>query len=227
MFHASVSSFFYISDMNSVEWQMNPYYDAFVKWQMRKLKKLGKVVKDMRYTIYSPLDGQPCADHDRTTGEGVLPQEYVLIKMEVISPFPPKLKSLEGRKVYLAAAILRPETMYGQTNCWVLPDGMYSAFEINDTDVFILTARSTFNLAYQHLSCVPGKPTCLCELSGSDLFGLPLKSPLAFNETMNGNRNGVEEGGGGISRTTEKRIWQLRAAASNRAVSQGTLGSLL
>jgi len=41
---------------------MNPYYDAFVKWQMRKLKKLGKVVKDMRYTIYSPLDGQPCAD---------------------------------------------------------------------------------------------------------------------------------------------------------------------
>jgi leucyl-tRNA synthetase len=104
---------------------MNPYYDAFVKWQMRKLKKLGKVVKDMRYTIYSPLDGQPCADHDRATGEGVQPQEYVLIKMEVISPFPPKLKSLEGRKVYLAAATLRPETMYGQTNCWVLPDGMY------------------------------------------------------------------------------------------------------
>ncbi|EER92418.1 hypothetical protein BDA96_01G434100 [Sorghum bicolor] len=163
---------------------MNPYYDAFVKWQMRKLKKLGKVVKDMRYTIYSPLDGQPCADHDRATGEGVQPQEYVLIKMEVISPFPPKLKALEGRKVYLAAATLRPETMYGQTNCWVLPDGMYGAFEINDTDVFILTARSALNLAYQHLSRVPEKPTCLCELSGNDLIGLPLKSPLAFNDTI-------------------------------------------
>jgi len=163
---------------------MNPYYDAFVKWQMRKLKKLGKVVKDMRYTVYSPLDGQPCADHDRATGEGVQPQEYVLIKMEVISPFPPKLKALEGRKVYLAAATLRPETMYGQTNCWVLPDGMYGAFEINDTDVFILTARSALNLAYQHLSRVPEKPTCLCELSGTDLIGLPLKSPLAFNETI-------------------------------------------
>jgi leucyl-tRNA synthetase len=131
---------------------MNPYYDAFIKWQMRKLKKLGKVVKDMRYTIYSPLDGQPCADHDRATGEGVQPQEYVLIKMEMISPFPPKLKSLEGRKVYLAAATLKPETMYGQTNCWVLPDGMYGAFEINGTHVFILTTRSAFNLAYQHLS---------------------------------------------------------------------------
>lgn len=34
--------------------------------------------------IYSPLDGQPCADHDRATGEGVGPQEYVLIKMRAL-----------------------------------------------------------------------------------------------------------------------------------------------
>jgi leucyl-tRNA synthetase len=163
---------------------MNPFYDAFVRWQMRKLKKMGKVVKDMRYTIYSPLDGQPCADHDRATGEGVLPQEYVLIKMEVIPPFPHKLRVLEGKNVYLAAATLRPETMYGQTNCWVLPDGKYGAFEINDTDVFILTARSALNLAYQKLSRVPEKPTCLAELSGNDLIGLPLKSPLSFNEII-------------------------------------------
>ncbi|VAH06366.1 unnamed protein product [Triticum turgidum subsp. durum] len=163
---------------------MNPFYDAFVRWQMRKLKKMGKVVKDLRYTIYSPLDGQPCADHDRATGENAQPQEYVLIKMEVIPPFPPKLKVLEGKNVYLAAATLRPETMYGQTNCWVLPNGIYGAFEINDADVFILTARSALNLAYQNLSRVPEKPTCLAELSGNDLIGLPLKSPLSFNEII-------------------------------------------
>ncbi|KAK1663610.1 hypothetical protein QYE76_051769 [Lolium multiflorum] len=163
---------------------MNPYYDAFVRWQMRKLKKMGKIVKDMRYTIYSPLDGQPCADHDRASGEGVQPQEYVLIKMKVIPPFPPKLKALEGKNVYLAAATLRPETMYGQTNCWVLPDGKYGAFEINETDVFIVTARSALNLAYQHLSRVPEKPTCLVELAGNDLIGLPLRSPLSFNEII-------------------------------------------
>ena len=111
-------------------------------------------------------------------------RKNVLIKMEVVSPFPPRLKALEGRKVYLAVATLRPETMYGQTNCWVLPDGIYGAFEINGTDVFILTARAALNLAYQHLSRVPEKPTCLCELSGNDLIGLALKSPLAFNETI-------------------------------------------
>ncbi|KAI8022552.1 Leucine--tRNA ligase, cytoplasmic [Camellia lanceoleosa] len=121
---------------------------------MRKLKKLGKIVKDLRYTVYSPLDGQPCADHDRASGEGVIPQEYTLIKMEVIPPLPPMLRALEGRKVYLAAATLGPETM------------------------------AALNLAYQKLSRVPEKPTCLVELIGNDLIGLPLRSPLSFNEVI-------------------------------------------
>ncbi|KAF8376925.1 hypothetical protein HHK36_030296 [Tetracentron sinense] len=163
---------------------MNPFYDSFVRWQMRKLKEMGKIVKDMRYTIYSPLDGQPCADHDRASGEGVQPQDYTLIKMEVLPPFPAKLRDLEGRRVFLAAATLRPETMYGQTNSWVLPDGKYGAFEINETDVFIVTERAALNLAYQKLSKVPEKLTCLVELTGYDLIGLPLKSPLAFNEII-------------------------------------------
>ncbi|KAB1208566.1 Leucine--tRNA ligase, cytoplasmic [Morella rubra] len=163
---------------------MNPFYDSFVRWQMRKLKSLGKIVKDVRYTIYSPLDGQPCADHDRASGEGVQPQEYTLIKMEVLSPFPPKLGVLEGRRVFLAAATLRPETMYGQTNAWVLPDGKYGAFEITDTEVLILTQRAALNLAYQSYSRIPEKPSCLVELTGSDLIGLPLRSPLSFNEII-------------------------------------------
>ncbi|XP_054824535.1 leucine--tRNA ligase, cytoplasmic isoform X2 [Prosopis cineraria] len=163
---------------------MNPYFDSFVKWQMRKLKSMGKVVKDIRYTIFSPLDGQPCADHDRASGEGVQPQEYTIIKMEVLQPFPPKFGVLEGRKVYLAAATLRPETMYGQTNAWVLPEGKYGAFEVNETDVFILSKRAALNLAYQNHSRVPEKPTCLLDLTGYDLIGLPLKSPLSFNEVI-------------------------------------------
>jgi leucyl-tRNA synthetase len=66
----------------------------------------------IRYTIYSPFDRQPCADHDRASGEGVMPQEYTLIKLELITPFPAKLKPLEGiKKVYLVPGTLRPETM--------------------------------------------------------------------------------------------------------------------
>ncbi|CAK9168178.1 unnamed protein product [Ilex paraguariensis] len=163
---------------------MNRFFDSFVRWQMRKLKAIGKIVKDLRYTIYSPLDGQPCADHDRASGEGVIPQEYTLIKMEVVPPFPLKLGVLEAKKVYLAAATLRPETMYGQTNSWVLPEGKYGAFQINETEVYILTERAALNLAYQGLSHVPEKLTCLVELTGQDLIGLPLRSPLAYNEII-------------------------------------------
>nr|GEV34937.1 leucine--tRNA ligase, cytoplasmic-like [Tanacetum cinerariifolium] len=60
--------------------------------------------------------------------------------------------------------------------------GKYDAFEINEWEVFVMTERAARNLAYQHLSRVPEKPTCLVELTGQDLIGIPLRSPLSFNE---------------------------------------------
>ena len=101
---------------------VNPYYDAFVRWQFVRLKEREKVKFGKRYTVFSPRDGQPCMDHDRSSGEGVGPQEYTLVKMAVREPYPEALKAVSGSKVYLVAATLRPETMYGQTNCWVQPE---------------------------------------------------------------------------------------------------------
>lgn len=93
----------------------NPYYDTFVRWQVNKLYKLGKIKFGERYTIYSPKDGQPCMDHDRQEGEGFGPQEYTGMKMEVVEWSPAAKEAIEakvgGRKVYLVAATLRPETM--------------------------------------------------------------------------------------------------------------------
>ncbi|CAG8656467.1 11352_t:CDS:2, partial [Scutellospora calospora] len=94
----------------------NPYYDSFVQWQMRKLKELNKVKFGERYTIYSPFDGQPCMDHDRQSGEGVGPQEYTGIKLQVIEwsneaqNILGSVKELENKNIYLVAATLRPET---------------------------------------------------------------------------------------------------------------------
>jgi len=48
-----------------------------------RLKERNKVKYGKRYTIFSPKDNQPCMDHDRSSGEGVGPQEYTLIKMKV------------------------------------------------------------------------------------------------------------------------------------------------
>lgn len=58
-------------------------------------------------------------------------------------------KSLDGRNVYLVAATLRPETMYGQTSCFLLPSGDYIAIEMKNDEVFICSERSANNLAYQ------------------------------------------------------------------------------
>ena len=98
----------------------NPYYDSFVRWQVNKLHSLQKIKFGERYTIYSPKDGQPCMDHDRQDGEGVNPQEYTCIKMEVVGWSSAAKAEVEGevggRKVYLVAATLRPETMWVLAN---------------------------------------------------------------------------------------------------------------
>lgn len=61
---------------------LNPYYDRFVKWQFEKLSEKNLLKFGKRYVIYSKLDDQPCADHDRTIGEGIEPAEYQIILIE-------------------------------------------------------------------------------------------------------------------------------------------------
>ena len=90
-------------------------------------------------------------DHDRSSGEGVGPQEYTLIKMKALDPLPSKLAKLGSAPIYLVAATLRPETMYGQTNCWIRPDMKYIAFKVckEGEEIFVCTSRAAKNMAYQ------------------------------------------------------------------------------
>ena len=59
------------------------------------------------------------------------PQEYTGIKMQVLEPYPASLAALAGKAVFLVAATLRPETMYGQTNCWMHPTITYVAWQVS------------------------------------------------------------------------------------------------
>lgn len=163
---------------------VNPFYDSFIKWQFEVLRRAGKIVKDKRFAVFSPLDKQPCADHDRASGEGVGPQEYVLIKMKVLE-LTGILSALENQgPVYLLAATLRPETMYGQTNCWALPDGNYGAYRGLNNEVYIMTDRSALNMSYQDLMPETGKPEKLLAFTGEDLLGTPVSSPRCPHERI-------------------------------------------
>ena len=170
----------------------NPVYDAFVAWQVRALKEAGKIVKDKRLAVFSPLDGQPCADHDRASGEGVGPQEYTLIKLRALATPPALAAACAGRgPIYFLAATLRPETMYGQTNAWVLPTGAYGAYAGTESGraggepcVFVMAARAARNLAWQDGlpgGAPPGKDAvpALATVAGADLLGTPVSAPRA------------------------------------------------
>jgi leucyl-tRNA synthetase len=132
----------------------NPFYDSFVRWQMNRLHEMGKIKFGERYTIFSVKDGQPCMDHDRQSGEGVGPQEYTAIKLEAIELAPAAKEkaqavreTIKGKRVFFVAATLRPETMYGQTCCFVGPKIEYGMF-VNGNEVYICTPRAAKNMAY-------------------------------------------------------------------------------
>lgn len=158
---------------------VNPFYDSFIRWQFNTLKSNNMVRFGKRANVFSILDGQVCADHDRASGEGVGPQEYTVIKLKVLE-LKGRLAKLEGKEVYLGAATLRPETMYGQTNCFILPTGMYGAYQWSDGSVLIVSARGAKGLAHQGYATEWGKVECLIsDLSGQELMGLPLSAPNA------------------------------------------------
>ncbi|SBS95203.1 leucine--tRNA ligase, putative, partial [Plasmodium ovale curtisi] len=60
---------------------INPYYNKFVNWQFNSLYKKNLIYYGSRITIFSRVNNQACADHERSEGEGVKCQEYTLIKI--------------------------------------------------------------------------------------------------------------------------------------------------
>ncbi|KAI6192979.1 Leucine--tRNA ligase [Aphelenchoides besseyi] len=158
----------------------NQFFDAFVRWQFRKLRSLNLIDFGKRYSIYSPKDGQPCMDHDRSSGVG--PQEYTLIKIRVVSELPAGLSRF-GLPVFLVAATLRPETMYGQTNCFVHPDLTYSAFRTRDNEIFVTTKRAARNMSFQGFTEKEGGVDFVVdELKGRVFLGAKLEAPLCTYE---------------------------------------------
>lgn len=177
--------------------EANPFYDNFIQWQFRNLRELGYLKFGKRYSIYSPRDGQPCADHDRASGEGVLPMEYTVVKLKVQNVaaqpvFAPFLGRIGTRSVVFPGATLRPETVVGLTNCWVSPNFPYKAYIVQsdakaEEEVFLMTAKAARNLAYQgfFINGTTGKDIePLFEIDGASLVGIPLSAPMAPYATV-------------------------------------------
>src|SRR3989338_10045688 len=107
----------------SIDWRrkfilsLTPGFSRFVEWQYNSLRKKGYVVQGTHPVVWCPKDLSPTGDHDRLEGEGESPQEFTILKFKLDD-------------YILAAATLRPETIYGVTNIWVNPDAKYVVFNV-------------------------------------------------------------------------------------------------
>lgn len=137
---------------------LNPPYDAFVKWQFRRLRDKGYVEIGTHEVIWCPRDGAPIGDHDRLEGEGVQPVEFTLLKFPLADAF-------------LVAATLRPETVYGQTNLWVDPDVAYVRARV-DGEPWIVNRLAAMKLGEQG-----HRVEVLGEVRGRDLVGRDVLAP--------------------------------------------------
>ncbi len=149
----------------SVDWRrefyttdLHPYYSKFITWQYLVLRERGYVAMGKHPVVWCPYDKSPTGDHDRLVGEGVSPEEYtvVLFKMD---------------DMYLAAATLRPETIFGATNIWVNPNHEYVVAEVEGKK-WIVSRRAAEKLGEQKRVKVVG------EVAPGELIGKFAEVPL-------------------------------------------------
>ncbi len=150
----------------SVDWRrefhttdLHPYYSRFVRWQYITLERLGRVRRGSHPVVWCPKCQSPTGDHDRMVGEGVGPTEFTAVLFE-----------LDG--LYLAAATLRPETIYGTTNVWVRPDVEYAVVEVEGKKV-VVSREAAFKLSEQ----MDGVRE-VGSVSGRDLIGRWVRVPI-------------------------------------------------
>ncbi|PIO72802.1 hypothetical protein TELCIR_05248 [Teladorsagia circumcincta] len=73
--------------------------------------------------------------------------------LKILDPKPAAIAHIT-LPVYLVAATLRPETMYGQTNCYLHPDIQYSVFYAGEKED--MCYRAARNMSYQGLTASNG-----------------------------------------------------------------------
>lgn len=146
----------------SIDWRrqfyttnLNPYYDKFVQWQFRKLKEQNYLIKGKFPVVWDPLENCAIGDHDRSQGEGEVPQEFLLVKH----------KLSDGK--FIVSATLRPDTILGITNLYVNPKTIYADAKIEATGEHWVISET----AVQKLQQQNWKINIIGKISGTDLVG--------------------------------------------------------
>ena len=157
----------------SVDWRrefnttsLYPTFSKFVEWQCERLREKDYIIKGTYPVVWCPHDQSPTGDHDRQTGEGVVAEEYTLIKYK-----------MEDETI-LPAATFRPETIYGITNIWINPDADYVKATVND-ETWIISKTCADKLTEQLK-----KVTIQETFRGKQIIGKEFTSPLSTRKML-------------------------------------------
>ena len=157
----------------SVDWRrefhttsLYPTFSKFVEWQCERLREKGYIIKGTYPVVWCPHDQSPTGDHDRQTGEGVVAEEYTLIKYR-----------MEDDTI-LPSATFRPETIYGITNIWINPDADYVKAQVGN-ETWIVSKTAANKLAEQLK-----KVKILDTFKGKQIIGKQFTSPLSTKKML-------------------------------------------
>lgn len=155
----------------SIDWRrkfttIDPEFNQFISWQYRLLRKRGYVIQGTHPVVWCKNCQSPTGDHDRLEGEGESPIEFSVLKFKF-------------GNMYICAATLRPETVFGQTNMWVNPEIDYQIVKVNGKEKWIVSKECTEKLHDQ------GKKIDIVgSLKGKDMIGKFCLAPKIDKEII-------------------------------------------
>ncbi|MFX1589147.1 MAG: leucine--tRNA ligase, partial [Promethearchaeota archaeon] len=156
----------------SIDWRRefttgDELYNKLIEWQYYKFLEKGYLEKGDYPILYCPRCENAVGEDDIVSGDELNLEinEYVYIKF----PF---------NDSYLVPATLRPETIYGVTNIWLNPNGIYVYARV-DGEKWIISEEAVSLLKNQNKSII-----ILEKVKGSDLIGRKAKSVYGDREIL-------------------------------------------
>ena len=137
-------------------------YNKFIEWQYIKLNNKNLISKGDHPILWCVNDKNAVGEDDIQAGDElkVDVSEFVGIKFKLDSG------------VFLVAATLRPETIYGATNIWIHPEASYNEITIDD-EKWIVSKEATMKLMEQNHEI-----KIIRELEGKELLDENVEVPL-------------------------------------------------
>ncbi|MFP4530345.1 MAG: leucine--tRNA ligase [Halodesulfurarchaeum sp.] len=154
----------------SIDWRRefttnDERYSKFITWQYETLRDRGRLEKGLHPVKYCTEEENPVTTHDLLEGEEAEFQEYTLIKFD-------------HGGVTIPMATLRPETVRGVTNAFILPEGRYVEATVDGED-WIVSVPAVEKLELQQREITVER-----EFDGEELVGETVENPVTGEDVL-------------------------------------------